>query len=141
MNSVFSQSVIDEKMEKLSAEICNCISSPASKLHPQIILLIKNYNQEGEEKAQARLGSWMEKASPEEQKAFAESLTYMQTSFADSVNKCTSQIEKKYPELDNEDEQVLMQKMIKLLESKSSCAFMADFLKIGLRNKEEIPER
>ncbi len=125
---------LDKDAKSAALEMCGCMNNFFNELHPQLIQLMNDMAELGEEEAQANFVSYLMSASPEEQAEIQEDVMRMQNA-SDEIEVYCQEVKDRYASYDNNSE--FKDKMINALQKEADCSLVAKMMKLGQQTDDE----
>ncbi len=130
----FSQNSTSSEVAKEAADdICECINLFFDELHPQLVQLMQDMVEIGEEEAQANFIAYFSKASLEEQNQIQTDILKMQDAEEGIARYCT-EVKLRYENAEKAPD--FEDKMMAELENKTNCRLVWLILKQTQQSKE-----
>ncbi len=130
----FAQDSTSPTVAKEAAEdICECINQFFDELHPQLVQLMLDMTEIGEEEAQANFMAYLGEAPEEEQKQIQADIAKMQNANEGIAKYCT-EVKLRYEDAEKSPD--FEDKMLAALEDNPNCRLVWLILKQNKQNKE-----
>ncbi len=125
---------LDDDAQSAALEMCECMNNFFNELHPQLIQLMNDMIEVGEEEAQANFMEYLISASSEEQAQIQSDVMRMQNAGEEIEYYCEG-VKEHYAYYD--DSQEFKDKMIAHLGEAAECHLVWNMMRIGQGNSED----
>ena len=120
--------------KKAAQETCDCFNDVMSSFHPEVVKLMQNMVEKGEEKAIQEFTAYMMGLSQDEQNKFMQEMERLSKMESLLKDNC-SEVEKKYAQYKKDDE---FSKQVEYhLRQSESCKLLAEILKKAEQDTKE----